>query len=66
MKWAAYLRRLAVELVFFLLLTAVVFYLATGRDSLVSAFNMAVIATVFYGGITFVLRQRSFGQEDER
>jgi lipopolysaccharide export LptBFGC system permease protein LptF len=65
MKWAAYLRRLAVELVFFLLLTAFVFYLASGRDSMVGAINMAIIATVFYGGVTFVLRQRALRQEDE-
>ena len=66
MTWYAYLRRLAVELVIFLLLTTVIFYFATGQESIAEAINMGVIATVFYGGITFVLRQRTIRQQDNR
>jgi hypothetical protein len=66
MNWAPYLRRLLVELVLFLVLAAIVFYIATGRESVASAINMALIATIAYGGITFVLRQRALGQQNRR
>jgi hypothetical protein len=66
MNWYAYLRRLAVELVIFLILTTLVFYIANGRESIAAALNMALIATLFYGGITFILRQRTLGQQDRR
>jgi hypothetical protein len=66
MTWYPYLRRLAIELVLFLIVSSIVFYFVSGQDSVVGAINMGVIAAIFYGGVTFILRQRTIRSQDER
>lgn len=62
----ANLRRLAVELIIFLLLTTAVFYFAAGQESIADALIMGTIATVVYGGITCALRQPTNRDGDNR
>ncbi len=64
MTWSSYLRRMALELLIFFLVCAAVIYLVTGRDNLASAINTALLATFFYGTITFVLRQRALRSQN--
>ncbi|TVR73773.1 MAG: hypothetical protein EA415_06980 [Sphaerobacteraceae bacterium] len=64
MTWSSYLRRMALELLIFFLICAAVFYLVTGRDDPATAVNTSLIATLFYGTITFVLRQRALRNQN--
>jgi hypothetical protein len=66
MTWYPYLRRMAIELVLFFVISSVVFYFVSGQDSVVGAINMGIIASIFYGGVTFILRQRTIRKQDER
>jgi hypothetical protein len=65
MTWYAYLRRLAVELVLFFVACCVVFYVAGGQESMLSAINMGLVATIVYGGITYILRQRTIHNQNQ-
>jgi uncharacterized membrane protein len=66
MTWTTYLRRMAIELTIFFLICAVVFYLVTGRESWTTSVNTALLATFFYGLITFILRQRALRNQEQR
>lgn len=66
MTWYAYLRRMAIELAIFFPSCVIIFYVFGERDSLAGAINMALLATIGYGGITFVLRQRAIRKQDDR
>lgn len=66
MSWYAYLRRMGVELTLFFLSCSIVFYFVNGQESVVGAVNMGVVATIVYGGLTFVLRQRAIRKQNER
>lgn len=65
MIWSAYLRRMALELIVFLVVASVVFYVVNNRGSLIDAIYMGLIATLFYGGITYILRQRATRKRDD-
>jgi hypothetical protein len=66
MNWNAYLRRLAGELALFLVACIFVFYVISGQEDFVRAVYMGLIATLCYGGVTYVLRQRTIGHQDRR
>jgi hypothetical protein len=59
MTWSVRLRRFAVETIAFFAVACVVFYFATGRESVMGAIYTGAIATLFYGVITYFLRQRA-------
>lgn len=66
MTWNTYFRRMVIELLLFLLSCSVVFYLVSGRESVSEAITMGVFATLFYGVVTFVLRQRAIRNQEDR
>lgn len=66
MTWNAYLRRMGIELLLFLLSCSVVFYLVSGRESVSEAITMGLFATLIYGLVTFVLRQRAIRNQGDR
>lgn len=66
MTWPTYLRRMALELLVFFAICSMVFYFVNGRENLVTAVNTALIATLFYGGLTFVLRQRAVRNQNQQ
>lgn len=66
MTWRAYFRRMAIELVIFFIVISVVFYFAGGQESILTAVNMGLVSAVVYGGLTYILRQRTIQKQDNR
>ncbi len=56
---------MGIELLLFFVSCSVVFYFVSGQESVAGAIQMGAIATIFYGIITFVLRQRAIRRQDE-
>lgn len=66
MTWYAYFRRMAVELALFFIVSSIVFFLAGGRESVVTAVTMGLISAFVYGGLTYILRQRTINKQNQR
>lgn len=67
MRWGKYLQRMVLEVTIFFLAFAAIIYFATGQDSVLSSIYMGIIASIFYAGTTYILRERTISrQRDSR
>lgn len=67
MQWRKYVQRLGVEVLAFFLVFGIVVFVVTGRDSIADSVYTAAVGAIFYGVVTFILRERSLSrQRDSR
>lgn len=67
MQWRKHAQRLGFEVLTFFVLFAIIVFLVTGRDSIGDSLYMGAVGAIFYGVVTYLLRERTLrGQRDSR